>query len=147
MMSPKRRRVAELMGAGLMVLVAGIPAYHAWHALRRSGATAHATCTVTSLQSSSTVDSSGGKYPYDVRFSLSLPDGRSFEAEETIMAGITMPTEYARGQRVLCFHVPNRPDLLVLETPSVFDWAVHVFLTLFCLGTAVVVVRGQRRRR
>lgn len=120
-----------------MVVLSALPGYYVWRAARLSGATAHAACTVTGIQSSRTSESSGPRYPFDVRFRLELPGGASFDAEQTIMADdITMPTQYGPGKRVLCFHVPGRPDLLVLESPTVLDWLLPAILTLFCLGTA-----------
>jgi hypothetical protein len=94
-----------------MLLLSALPGYFTWCSARLTGAKEHAACTVTSIQSSRTVESSGGKHPYDVQFNLVQPDGRSFDAEEVIWADITMPTEYAPGKRVLCFYVRGRPDL------------------------------------
>ena len=131
-----------------MVVVSAIPGYYAWRAARLSGATAHAACTVTSIQSSRTVDSSGSRYPFDVSFRLELPNGASFDAEQTIMTDdITMPTQYGPGKRVLCFHVPGRPDLLVLETPTVLDWLLPVIFSVFCLGTAAAMFLSKASRR
>lgn len=146
-MSPRAGRVRELVAAVVLLFVAVVPAYYTWRAVRLTGANQHAGCTVTNIQSSRTVESSGGKQPYDVFFRLELPDGRSFDGEDLVWAGSTMPTAFGPGQRVLCFHVPGRPDLLVLEPPSLVDWLLPAVLTFFCLGTAgALLLFGNRPR-